>query len=64
MYDCDEHGLNDDMQQALHEQYAHEQEVRRDELIDMLNNNECDYHERDGIIHALRNNYNHEYKKS
>ena len=64
MYDCDEYGLNDEMQRALHEQYAHEQEVRKRELIDMLNNNECDKYEREGIIHSLRKQYNYEYKKS
>jgi hypothetical protein len=62
MYDCDEYGLNDTMERNLHKQYREEQQDRKEEIIRILNNNECDNCEREGYIHALRSNYNHEYK--
>ena len=63
MYDCDENGLNDDMQERLHRQYWEERQGRKRRIIRTLDNNEShDECHRAHLIDTLWKDYSYEYK--
>jgi len=66
MYDCDESGLNNNMQNRLQGQYRDEQQERKRRIIRSLDNDEIrgvDLHgsRRDYYIAILARDYGHKY---
>tara|TARA_R110000824_G_scaffold82625_1_gene207112 strand:+ start:511 stop:720 length:210 start_codon:yes stop_codon:yes gene_type:complete len=63
MYDCDENGLNDDMQNRLQRQYWDEQQAKKQRIIRDLNNGNFDNElHRKYLINTLWKDYAHCYK--
>ena len=69
MYDCDENGLNDDMQNRLQRQYWDEQQAKKQRIIRQLDNGKSRYQDsvrdrlyRKHLIDTLWNDYGHNYK--